>query len=159
MSDFNDRVAEAGQTLERLLLKPFPAQAAEPNDNCAHLQELLADAPDRLIALIGVDYHDADESGRSVHEARDELMDEYREPFALAVESVIKVFGHGQAWSSHGRKAGEALPDELFDDEFESLELVYWARGDRLALVHLGACTGDGDVQVTLSVVAVPAAQ
>lgn len=157
MSDFNERVEVAGQTLEQLLLKAFPAQAAEPNDNCAHLQELLADAPDHLVALIGVDYHDTDESGQPLQEALDELMDEYSEHFTHAVESAVKVFGPGQTQPERGSKAAQALPSELFD-ELQLLEFSYWVLGDRVALVFLGASTGDGDVQVALGVMVVPAA-
>ena len=64
MSSFNERMQAAADTMKTLLAQPFPREET-PEDACAFEshKKWMGQAPGRLAALVGADYHDCDGSG------------------------------------------------------------------------------------------------
>ena len=69
MSSFNERMQAAADTMKTLLAQPFPREET-PEDACAFEshKKWMGQAPGRLAALVGADYHDCDGSGADLHE-------------------------------------------------------------------------------------------
>jgi hypothetical protein len=170
MSDLDDRIAAAPQTLAELLKQPFPSKPAEPNDSYAweFYQAFLADAPRRLVRIIGADYHDPERAEPGEEESLDDYEKSYREYFTRAITATEAQWGAAQRLMKPGyrvladtwgrgerlRSAGVPFDDALF--EFDNCEIAFWVKDDRVALLHYAAHSGDGDFQVSVCACVVP---
>lgn len=157
MSSFQERVHAAPDTLEALLAQPFPREEA-PEDGCAFEQHALwmGQAPGRLAAVIGIDYTDCDAGGSDLHEELETLWNNYRDSQDTALGLLVGVLGAPSCCVEGYAPAGSGVPDALLD-AFERHRIACWWRGDRLALLVLGASVGDGELEVCLGLVVVAA--
>ena len=157
MSSFQERVRAAPDTLKVLLAQPFPREEA-PGDGCAFEQHALwmGQAPDRLAAVIGIDYADCDAGGGDLHEELETLWNDYRDSQDTALRLLADVLGAPSCCIEGHEPAGSGVPEAL-PDAFERHRIACWRRGDRLALLVLGASVGDGELEVCLGLVVVAA--
>lgn len=172
MSDLNARIAATPTTLAELLATPFPPQPAAPDDTYAweFYQAFLADAPRRLVRIVGADYHDPERAEPGDEETLDDYEKNYRGYFERAVAATQARWGEAQRLQKPGyrvladtwgrgerlRAAGVPFDDDLF--QFDACEIAFWVKDDRVALVHYAAHSGDGDFQVSVCACVVPKA-
>lgn len=180
------KIAGIIPAVQRLLDTPFPEEPAEPNDDSSweSWQAFMANAPDRLVAQISFDYHDCitEEEGDDEKDCDDlfyDMDEDYKAIYSQCVEQLAAHWGAGKVvsladmnywlYSSSGIKMGTpaspeiiaATPEVLLNPErilYSNwrMDLTWWIRNDRIALVHYIGDKGDDDFQFAVNVCVVP---